>query len=123
MGFSKGLDWMGFGVYRDYWELRVTYLVWGVEVTGVTGVTGVWGFEAQGSGFRMQDSGEISGLWRTRLGMRAHRAAPCTFQVSGFGDQEEGGLVFRGYRGTSLMRNTPLRAPYSRTTPRVQWWS
>ena len=27
------------------------------------------------------------------------------------------------YSGTSLMRNTPLLGPYSRTTPRVLWWS
>jgi hypothetical protein len=27
------------------------------------------------------------------------------------------------YGGTSLMRNTPLLGPYSRTIPRVLWWS
>ena len=27
-----------------------------------------------------------------------------------------------GYRGTSLIRNTPLLRPYSRTIPRVLWW-
>jgi hypothetical protein len=27
------------------------------------------------------------------------------------------------YRGTSLIRNTPLLGPYSRTLPRVIWWS
>jgi len=27
------------------------------------------------------------------------------------------------YRGTSLIRNTPLLEPYSRTMPRVIWWS
>jgi len=27
------------------------------------------------------------------------------------------------YRGTSLIRNTPLVGPYSRTIPRVIWWS
>jgi len=27
------------------------------------------------------------------------------------------------YRGTSLIRNTPLLGPYSRTIPRVLWWS
>ena len=27
------------------------------------------------------------------------------------------------YRGTSLIKNTPLIGPYSRTTPRVLWWS
>ena len=27
------------------------------------------------------------------------------------------------YRGTSLIRNTPLPGPYSRTIPRVIWWS
>ena len=26
------------------------------------------------------------------------------------------------YRGTSLMRNTPLLGPYSKTTPGVLWW-
>ena len=29
----------------------------------------------------------------------------------------------RGYRGTSLIINTPLLGPYSRTIPRVLWWS
>ena len=28
-----------------------------------------------------------------------------------------------GYRGTSLIRNRPLLGPYSRTIPRVIWWS
>ena len=27
------------------------------------------------------------------------------------------------YRGNSLIRNTPLLWPYSRTIPRVLWWS
>ena len=27
------------------------------------------------------------------------------------------------YRGTSLIRNNPLMRPYSRTMPRVLWWS
>ena len=27
------------------------------------------------------------------------------------------------YRGTSLIRNTPLLGPYSRAIPRVLWWS
>ena len=27
------------------------------------------------------------------------------------------------YRGTSLIRNNPLLAPYNRTIPRVLWWS
>ena len=27
------------------------------------------------------------------------------------------------YRGTSLIINTPFLAPYSRTIPRVLWWS
>ena len=27
------------------------------------------------------------------------------------------------YRGTSLIRNTPLLGPYGRTLPRVLWWS
>ena len=27
------------------------------------------------------------------------------------------------YRGTSLLRNTPLPGPHSRTIPRVLWWS
>ena len=27
------------------------------------------------------------------------------------------------YRGTSLIRNTPLLGPYSRTMHRVMWWS
>jgi len=27
------------------------------------------------------------------------------------------------YRGASLIRNTPLIGPYSRTIPRVIWWS
>ena len=28
-----------------------------------------------------------------------------------------------GYRGTSLIRNVLLLGPYSRTIPRVLWWS
>jgi len=28
----------------------------------------------------------------------------------------------QAYRGTSLIRNTPLLGPYSRTIPRVLWW-
>jgi len=28
-----------------------------------------------------------------------------------------------GYRGTSLIRNTPPLGPYSKTLPRVIWWS
>ena len=36
--------------------------------------------------------------------------------------------LFRGsgvglYRGTSLIRNNPTLGPYSRTIPRVLWWS
>jgi len=27
------------------------------------------------------------------------------------------------YRGTSLIRNAPLLGPYSRTIPKVPWWS
>ena len=27
------------------------------------------------------------------------------------------------YRGTSLIRNIPILGPYSRTSPRVLWWS
>ena len=27
------------------------------------------------------------------------------------------------YRGTTLIRNPPLLGPYSRTIPRVLWWS
>ena len=46
-------------------------------------------------------------------------------------DQCEGHLVHLGrgcqprcaYRGTSLTRDTPLLGPYSRTMPRVLWWS
>jgi hypothetical protein len=26
------------------------------------------------------------------------------------------------YRGTLLIRNTPLLEPYSRTIPRIVWW-
>ena len=29
----------------------------------------------------------------------------------------------RAYRGISFIRNTPLLGPYSRTIPRVLWWS
>jgi hypothetical protein len=35
-------------------------------------------------------------------------------------DPNPGGV---GYRGTSLMRGTPLIGPYRRTIPRVLWWS
>jgi hypothetical protein len=50
-------------------------------------------------------SGEYERKFSTCLG----------FVTSGFG--------FRGYTGTSLIRNTPLLGPYSRTLPRVLWWS
>ena len=33
----------------------------------------------------------------------------------------EAGLA-RQYRGTSLIRNSPLLGPYSRTVPRALWW-
>jgi len=33
------------------------------------------------------------------------------------------GLCMAVCRVTSLLRNTPLRGPYSRTIPRVLWWS
>ena len=29
----------------------------------------------------------------------------------------------QGYRGTSLISNTPLLGPYNRTIPRFLWWS
>ena len=32
-------------------------------------------------------------------------------------------MEFMVYRGTSLIRITPLIGPYSRTIPRVLWWS
>ena len=31
--------------------------------------------------------------------------------------------VEEAYRGTSPVRNTPLLGPYSKTIPRVLWWS
>jgi len=33
------------------------------------------------------------------------------------------GLVRNLYMGTSLIRNTPHLGPYSRTIPRILWWS
>ena len=32
-------------------------------------------------------------------------------------------LAFRVYRAAFFIRNTPLLGPYSRTIPRVLWWS
>jgi len=32
-------------------------------------------------------------------------------------------VLIKVYRGTSLIRKTPLLGPYSRTMPRVLWWS
>ena len=33
------------------------------------------------------------------------------------------GYALDTYRGTSLIRNSPLLGPYSRTKPRALWWS
>ena len=40
-------------------------------------------------------------------------------------DGVRGILILRNlpYRGTSLIRKTLLLGPYSRTVPRVLWWS
>ena len=32
-------------------------------------------------------------------------------------------VIGEAYRGTSLIRNNPTLGPYSRTIPRVRWWS
>ena len=45
----------------------------------------------------------------------------CLFEGEGCRVSE--GLGSRVHRGTLLIRNTPLLRPYSRTIPRVLWWS
>ena len=39
----------------------------------------------------------------------------CPYDISFLGPTD--------HSGTSLIRNTPLLGPYSRTIPRVLWWS
>jgi len=55
------------------------------------------------------------------------REVPLCEKVSLRGDglREEiaPGTLSPGYRGTSLIRNTPILGLYSRIKPRVLWWS
>ena len=53
-----------------------------------------------------------------------HDLTPTAYVRRG-GTWSEGGKLDDSvpYRGTSLIRNTPLLEPYSRTIPRVVWWS
>jgi hypothetical protein len=67
------------------------------------------GFRVQGSGFRVQSSG-----------FRVESPPFHPPMPGGIGARAAHGI---GYRGTSLIRNTPLLGPYSRTLPRVLWWS
>jgi len=47
-----------------------------------------------------------------------------TYRTSSGGDEQRGGADGGGgYRVTSLITSTPLLVPYSRTIPRVLWWS
>ena len=49
------------------------------------------------------------------------KGAPVVVQTVDENDPEK--VNPHPYRGTSLIRNTPLLGPYSRTIPRVVWWS
>ena len=42
--------------------------------------------------------------------------------VEGGGGSDTRESIDEEYRGISLMRNTPLPGPCSRTIPRVPWW-
>ena len=52
-------------------------------------------------------------------GYLAHKKTPTPLGPP----QEPGHKPTERYRGTSLIRNAPLLGPFSRTTPRVLWWS
>ena len=41
-------------------------------------------------------------------------------QTVGYADRRKSGRIV--YRGTQLIRNTPLLGPYSRHMPRALWW-
>ena len=71
------------------------------------GVLGL-GFSDQGLGLRVQDLGlRVKGQW---------------FRVEGVKGWVQGS-GFRGHRGSSLIRNSPLLGPYSRAMPRALRWS
>ena len=64
-----------------------------------------------------------------------HNSFPLSPRPSPLGPGPKGGEIYghilgnphtlnrKPYRGTSLMRTPPLLGPYSRTIPRVVWWS
>ena len=59
-----------------------------------------------------------------KLVFKAHRlCVPLNSRRESNKERREWKLLFLGYRGTSLIRNTPLLGPYSRTIPRVIWLS
>ena len=78
------------------------------------------GFGVQSSGFRVQGSGcrvPVHVLERDVLRDVIHQQRPHrTTVVPAPSFQNE-------LRGTSFTSNTPLLGSYSRTTPRVLWWS
>jgi len=65
---------------------------------------------------------------KIQLASRTYISGPYVMQIWSRNTPESGPnetFVLRragGYRVTSLIRNTPLLAPYIRTIPRVQWW-
>ena len=55
-----------------------------------------------------------------------HSFEPCGVTVLNVAAHEPGGEMGGGrggYRGTSLIRNSPLLGPYSSTVSRALWWS
>ena len=81
-----------------------------------------FGYRVSGTGFRVQDFGFrvlSSPCGPPRSGPRSAAVSSFGYQFSGFGyhvsDFECG--------STSLITPPPLLGPYSRTIPRVIWWS
>ena len=111
--------------------LGVRFVVWvsGLQVPQLVDRPGLGGrFDLIGSvGFGLFGFGG----WGLRLCVLSWRFGVWGWRYSRLyiADLQEAGVVFflrlrnLSYRGTSLIRNTPLLGPYSRTVPRVLWWS
>ena len=84
-------------------------------------------FGVEGSGFKVQGSKfRVQGFGMGALGS-GFRVQDQVFKVPCIDRHSRGilsqSVVFLSYRGTSLIRNTPLPELYSRTIPRVLRWS
>ena len=75
----------------------------------------------QGIGWK-EFNGSAWGLevWVWRVHWLAHPAPECAYLQRA---PPLSVLLSSEYRGTSLIRNTHLLGPYSRTIPRVLWWA